>query len=38
MSGRPISNARVILSLENGEIFSGLNKSDQEGSIKIELS
>ena len=38
MSGRPISNARVILSLDNGEIISGLNKSDQEGSIKIELS
>ena len=38
MSGRPISNARVILSLDNGEIVSGLNKSDQEGSIKIELS
>ena len=38
MSGRPISNARVILSLDNGEIVSGLNKSDQEGLIKIELS
>ncbi len=37
MSGRPISNARVILSLDSGEIISGLNKSDQEGLLKIEL-
>jgi hypothetical protein len=37
MNGRPASGARVIMSLDNGEIVSELNKSDQEGSIKIEL-
>jgi len=37
MNGRPVTGARVILSLDNGEIVSEFNKSDQEGSIKIEL-
>ena len=37
MNGRPVTGARVIMSLDNGEIISELNKSDQEGSIKIEL-
>ena len=37
MNGRPVTGARVIMSLENGEIASEFNKSDQEGSIKIEL-
>ena len=37
MNGRPASGARVIMSLDNGEIISEFNKSDQEGSIKIEL-
>ena len=37
MNGRPVTGARVIMSLDNGEIASEFNKSDQEGSIKIEL-
>jgi len=37
MNGRPVTGARVIMSLDNGEIVSEFNKSDQEGSIKIEL-
>ncbi|MDG1854543.1 MAG: flotillin family protein [Verrucomicrobiales bacterium] len=37
MNGRPVIGARVIMSLDNGEIVSEFNKSDQEGSIKIEL-
>ena len=37
MNGGPVTGARVILSLDNGEIISEFNKSDQEGSIKIEL-
>ncbi|MDB4720462.1 flotillin family protein [Verrucomicrobiales bacterium] len=37
MNGRPVTGARVILSLDNDEIVSEFNKSDQEGSIKIEL-
>ncbi len=37
MNGRPVTGARVIMSLDNGEIVSEFNKSDQGGSIKIEL-
>ena len=37
MNGRPVTGARVIMSLDNGEVASEFNKSDQEGSIKIEL-
>ncbi|MFL2478754.1 MAG: flotillin family protein [Verrucomicrobiales bacterium] len=37
MNGRPVTGARVIMSLDNGEIASEFNKSDQGGSIKIEL-
>ena len=37
MNGRPVTGARVIMSLDNGEIVSEFNKSNQEGSIKIEL-
>ena len=37
MNGRPVTGARVIMSLDNGEVASEFNKSDQKGSIKIEL-
>ena len=37
MNGRPVTGARVIMSLDNGEVASEFNKSDQEGLIKIEL-